>query len=102
MMNKQNSFMIWLSFVVRMTLFAVGLMWPAGTLKWWEAWVLVALWAIYGLVTTIYLLRHDPALLAPDPGAARQVLRVDGAADQRCGQVARGGRRRASLRALGT
>lgn len=56
--------MIWLSFVVRMTLFAVGLMWPAGTCRWWEAWVLVGLWTVYGLVTTIYLLRHDPALLA--------------------------------------
>jgi len=56
--------MIWLSFVVRITLFAVALMWPAGTWQWWEAWVLVGLWTVYGLVTTIYLLRHDPALLA--------------------------------------
>ncbi|RLA69484.1 MAG: isoprenylcysteine carboxylmethyltransferase family protein [Epsilonproteobacteria bacterium] len=62
-MNKQNPFMIWLSFVVRMTLFAVGLMWPAGTWLWWEAWVLVGLWTVYGLVMMIYLLRNDPALL---------------------------------------
>jgi len=40
-MNKQNPFMIWLRFIVRMTLFAVALMWPAGTWQWWEAWVLV-------------------------------------------------------------
>ena len=46
-----------------MTLFAVMLMWPAGTLYWWEAWVIVGLWAIYGVVITCYLLRHDPALL---------------------------------------
>ena len=63
-MNKQNPIIIWLRFVVRMTLFAVALMWPAGTWKWWEAWVLVGLWAIYGFVMTMYLLRHDPALLA--------------------------------------
>jgi len=63
-MNKHNPFMIWLSFVVRMTLFAIGLMWPAGTWRWWEAWVLVGLWTVYGLVMMIYLLRHDPALLA--------------------------------------
>ena len=56
--------MIWLSFVVRMTLFAVALMWPAGTWRWWEAWVLVGLWTVYGLVMMIYLLRNDPALLA--------------------------------------
>lgn len=64
MMNKKNPFLIWLSFVVRMTLFAIGLMWPAGTWRWWEAWVLIGLWTVYGLVMMIYLLRNDPALLA--------------------------------------
>lgn len=63
-MNKRNPGIIWLSFVVRMALFAVALIWPAGTWRWWEAWVLVALWTVFGLVMTIYLLRHDPALLA--------------------------------------
>ncbi len=62
-MNKRNSFIIWLSFIVRMTLFAIALMWPAGTWYWWEAWVLVGLWTVFGLVMTIYLLRNDPALL---------------------------------------
>jgi protein-S-isoprenylcysteine O-methyltransferase Ste14 len=47
-----------------MTLFAVALMWPAGTWHWWEAWVMVALWTAFGLVMTPYLLRHDPELLA--------------------------------------
>ncbi len=55
--------MIWLRFDVRMILFAIGLMWPAGTFIWWEAWVLIGLWTIYGVVTTTYLLRDDPALL---------------------------------------
>ena len=64
MMNKHNPLKIWLSFVVRMTLFAVALMWPAGTWQWWEAWVLVGLWTLYGLVMTMYLLRNDPALLS--------------------------------------
>ena len=62
-MNKPNAIKVWVSFVIRMTLFAVMLMWPAGTLYWWEAWVTVGLWAIYGVVITCYLLRHDPALL---------------------------------------
>lgn len=56
--------MIWLSFLLRMTLFAVALMWPAGTWKWWEAWVLVGLWSLYGVVIIHYLLHKDPALLA--------------------------------------
>jgi len=64
MMNKHNPLKIWLHFVVRMTLFAVALMWPAGTWQWWEAWVLVGLWTLYGLVMTMYLLRNDPALLS--------------------------------------
>ena len=65
-MNKQvqNKIKLWLQFAVRMTLFAIALMWPAGSWHWWEAWVLVALWTAYGLVLTPYLMRHDPALLA--------------------------------------
>ena len=50
--------------MIRMTLFAIALLWPAGTFYWWEAWVIVALWTGFGLVMTPYLLRHDPALLA--------------------------------------
>lgn len=64
MMNKHNPLKIWLSFVLRMTLFAIALMWPAGTWQWWEAWVLIGLWTLYGLVMTMYLLRNDPALLS--------------------------------------
>lgn len=68
MINKKNqlhsSVMIWLSLLVRMALFAVALLWPAGTWHWLEAWVLVGLWSVFGVVMTCYLLRHDPALLA--------------------------------------
>ena len=67
-MNKQaqiqNDIKLWFSLVVRMTLFAVALMWPAGIWNWWEAWVLVGLWTVFGVVMTHYLLRYDPALLA--------------------------------------
>lgn len=66
--DKQNSqhspVMIWLSLIVRMTLFAVALMWPAGTWYWWEAWVMVGLWTIFGVVMTLYLMQYDPELLA--------------------------------------
>jgi protein-S-isoprenylcysteine O-methyltransferase Ste14 len=47
-----------------MALFAVALMWPGGTWRWWEAWVLVGLWASLAVAITIFLSRHDPALLA--------------------------------------
>ena len=63
-MDKLNPVRIWVSFAFRMVFFAVALMWPAGILDWWEAWVVFGLWTIYGLSMTIYLMRHDPALLA--------------------------------------
>ena len=59
-----NNAKMWLSLVVRMALFAVALLWPAGTWHWSEAWILIGLWTVYGVVMTYYLLRHDPALLA--------------------------------------
>ena len=61
---QHSPFMILLRLVVRMTLFAVALMWPAGTWYWWEAWVMVGIWSVFGVVMSLYLLRHDPALLA--------------------------------------
>lgn len=63
-MNKLNPAKIWMRLVIRMTLFSVALMWPAGTWRWWEAWIIVGLWTVFGVVMTHYLLRHDPALLA--------------------------------------
>jgi len=65
-MNSQNQkvFMIWLSLFIRMSFFAVALMWPAGRLYWWEAWIVIVLWSVFAVVLTHYLLRHDPALLA--------------------------------------
>jgi len=62
-MNKPKHAMVWMSLAIRMLLFAVALMWPAGTWHWWEAWVLVVLWTVFGIVMTNYLLRYDPALL---------------------------------------
>lgn len=63
-MNNQNPFIVWLRLFIRMTLFAVALLWPAGTWYWWEAWLIVGIWTVFGIVMTRYLLRHDPALLA--------------------------------------
>ncbi len=60
----QNNIKLWLSFVLRMALFAFALLWPAGTLMWWEAWVVIILWTVFGIVMTLYLARNDPALLA--------------------------------------
>ncbi len=62
-MTKLNPAKLWISSLFRTAFFAVALLWPAGTVLWWEAWVVIALWTIYGNVMTAFLLRHDPALL---------------------------------------
>ena len=66
-MNKQGLLLkpliVWLRLLLRMCLFAVALMWPAGIWNWWEAWVMVGLWTIFGVLVTHYLLHHDPVLL---------------------------------------
>lgn len=53
-----------LSVVVRMAAFAVALLWPAGTWRWWEAWTVIGIWAAFAVAATVFLSRHDPALLA--------------------------------------
>jgi protein-S-isoprenylcysteine O-methyltransferase Ste14 len=36
---------------------------PAGTIRFWEAWVYLALFTAFVLTVTLYLLRHDPGLV---------------------------------------
>ena len=55
---------LWLRFILRMALFALMLFWPAGTWDWWEAWVVLAMWFVFGLWLNAYLLYRDPELLS--------------------------------------
>ena len=36
---------------------------PAGTLHYWQGWLYVATWILVGTTYTVYVARHDPALL---------------------------------------
>ena len=36
---------------------------PAGTINYWQGWAYVATWIIVGSAYTIYVAKHDPALL---------------------------------------
>ncbi len=63
-MDASSPLKLWLSAIFRLVFFAVALLWPAGTLDWWEAWAVILIWSVYGIALTVYLLRHDPALLA--------------------------------------
>jgi protein-S-isoprenylcysteine O-methyltransferase Ste14 len=62
-MSNIQPIKLWFRSVFRMVFFAVALLWPAGTWYWWEAWVVIAFWSIYGFSMTAYLLRHDTDLL---------------------------------------
>ncbi|TNF99692.1 MAG: isoprenylcysteine carboxylmethyltransferase family protein [Gammaproteobacteria bacterium] len=53
----------WVSLVVRTSLFPVAILWPAGTWKWWDAWLLIGIWILFFITITLLLVKHDPALL---------------------------------------
>src|SRR4029453_9878819 len=36
----------------------------AGTIRYWQAWVYVAIFAVASVPTSVYLMKKDPALLA--------------------------------------
>ena len=58
-----NTTIIWIRLTARMSLFAVALLWPAGNWLWPEAWAIIIIWSLFGVLLTSYLMRHDPALL---------------------------------------
>ena len=49
--------------IVRIALFPVFVLAPAGTLAWWEGWVVCGLYMVYAVGTGIWLARADPELL---------------------------------------
>ncbi len=49
---------------VRLALFPVVLLAPAGTWRWPEAWALTAIYATYGVAMSLWLHARDPELLA--------------------------------------
>ncbi|RFB79558.1 methyltransferase family protein [Methylovirgula sp. 4M-Z18] len=58
---------------------AALLFFPAGTLAYWQAWIFLLLFGGGSLALTLYLMRHDPALLA-------RRLRAGPFAEQRASQ----------------
>jgi protein-S-isoprenylcysteine O-methyltransferase Ste14 len=66
----------WLAFAILLAVMALLLFVPAGTVRYWQAWVYLSIFAATGALMTIYLARHDPALLERrmrgGPGAEQQ------------------------------
>ena len=54
----------WLSLAVLAIVMGLLLFVPAGTVHYWQAWVYLSLFTGASILTTLYLMRHDPALLA--------------------------------------
>jgi protein-S-isoprenylcysteine O-methyltransferase Ste14 len=53
----------WLGFAFLAVVMGLLLFIPAGTIYYWQAWVYLGIFFGTSLVTTIYLLKRDPALL---------------------------------------
>src|SRR6185369_8933723 len=53
----------WLALAVLTGVMALLLFVPAGTLHYWQAWVYLAIFAGVSALTTLDLIRKDPALL---------------------------------------
>jgi MFS superfamily sulfate permease-like transporter len=53
----------WLSLAVLAIVIALLLFVPAWTVRYWQAWVYLAIFTGTSILTTLYLMRHDPALL---------------------------------------
>jgi protein-S-isoprenylcysteine O-methyltransferase Ste14 len=53
----------WLSLAVLAVMMGLLLFVPAGTTRYWEAWVYLSVFFGAAALTTLYLIRNDPALL---------------------------------------
>ena len=54
----------WLSLFVLVAAMGLLLFLPAGTFRYWQAWLYLSVFACASFLTTLYLTRRDPALLA--------------------------------------
>ena len=53
----------WISLAVVALVTGLLLFVPAGTLRYWQAWVYLSIFTGASILTTLYVIRHDPALL---------------------------------------
>jgi protein-S-isoprenylcysteine O-methyltransferase Ste14 len=61
--ESQAKITTWIGAVLRLAMFPVVLLLPAGTWRWWEAWALFGIYLLYSVVVVTWLARHDPELL---------------------------------------
>jgi protein-S-isoprenylcysteine O-methyltransferase Ste14 len=54
----------WLALVILTVVMSLLLFTPAGTIHYWQAWIYLSIFTGASLLTTVYLQKRDPALLA--------------------------------------
>jgi hypothetical protein len=54
----------WLALAVLAVVMALLLFVPAGTVRYWQAWVYLSIFTGASVLTTVYLMRKDRALLS--------------------------------------
>jgi len=54
----------WLALIIVLAVTCALLFGTAGTLQYWQAWIYVAIFGGAAALTTLYLIKNDPALLA--------------------------------------
>lgn len=57
-----------ISSIIRASIFGIAafialIFIPAGTLRYWQGWAYLGTWIVVGTAYTVYVARHDPALL---------------------------------------
>lgn len=62
-MSKSLKFRAWRGLAIVTIATGILLFVPAGTLHYWQAWVYLLLTSSASVLTTLYLIKHDPALL---------------------------------------
>ncbi len=60
---KSLSAKAWLALAVLAVVMGLLLFGPAGTFHYWQAWVYLSIFTVASILTTLYLLREDRALL---------------------------------------
>jgi protein-S-isoprenylcysteine O-methyltransferase Ste14 len=60
---KNLSAKVWLALTVLAIVMGLLLFVPAGTVRYWQAWVYLSIFMVASVLTTLYLLRKDRALL---------------------------------------
>jgi protein-S-isoprenylcysteine O-methyltransferase Ste14 len=68
----------WVALIFMAVLMGLVLFIPAGTIYYWEAWVYLSIFTGASLLTTLYLIKNDPALLQRrmrgGPGAEKRAV----------------------------